>query len=287
MTVKLSPQKISRMFRLYFLGFSQATAAEKLGVNQATVSLYLNEFTTMVDEEGLEATSKEYGIMDIVKELHSLGAELKKSGLTAEDAKKGLKVAVVLENCGVPQASYKDAVQVFIKANNEGFLSAAVELHKIEESSGKSFQESVKQAASLQIQIQQADKELSATQEKIGSVKQALAELLQQKKDVENKLQQILKKVGVDLGRLEKVENLAVMLKHAGITDKELDWYIQRQNLLNKSDISIGMFVQILEVMKVPTAPDGGKSLLKKLTEFGSLDNTIIGLKHWRLKFYL
>lgn len=280
MTVKLSKQKVSKIFQLYFQGFTQTAIAGKLGINQATVSLYLAEFNAMADEEGLEATAEEYGVMDIVKELHSLGAELKKSSLTTEDAKRGLQVAVTLENCDVPQSSYKDVIKTCIKMNNEGFLSAAMTIHKVEENTGKSYKTIEKQAANLPIQIEQGTKELSAIKEKIGSEKQSLAEIQQQKKSVEKDFKQVLDQVDLNLGRLKKVESLVLALKKAGVTDGELEGYIERQSLLNKSGILLDIFIQILDAMKVHAAVDGGKSLLKKLTEFNSLDETISGLKH-------
>jgi len=280
MTVKLSEQKVSKIFRLYFQGFTQTAIAGKLGINQATVSFYITEFTAAVDEVGLEDAAKECGIMDIVKELHSLGAELKKSKLTAEEAKRGLKVAVVLEDCGVSQNNYKDAINSCIKVKNEGFLAAAVELHKIEESSGKSYQGIVKQAASLQAQVQQAEKKLAATEEKAGTVEEDLAALQQQKKGEEKNFNQVLQKKKMDLERLEKVENLAKALKKANITDKELDLYIQRHTQLNQANVPFNTFIQLLDATKVPIAIDGGKDLLKKLTEFSGLDETIISFKH-------
>ena len=279
MTVKLSPHKITRLLRMYLLGFSQFNIAQKIGVNQATVSLYVNEFSAMVEEEGLETAAKEFGIMDIVKELHSLGAELTKSKLSIEDAKRGLKAAVVLEECGVPEDKYKDVVATCIKMNNEESLSAAMELHKIEESSGMSFDETVKQASAYKTQLQNDKNQLSAIQEKIGQAKQTVTTWEHQKTDAGKKLQQYMEKVDVDFKRLEKIENLAGILKKAGVKDQDIDSYIERQNRLNKANISIDMFTQILDVVKVPTALDGGKNFLKKLTEFGGLNEVIINLK--------
>lgn len=275
----MSPSKSTRILRLYFQGLTHSALEEKLKVNQSTVSLYISEFTAMAELEGLEAAAKEYGVMNIVQELHSLGAECKKSSLCVEDAKKALKVAEVLDECGVPEDSYKDAVQTFIKLNNEEFLAAAMELHKIEESSGKFFNEIVKEASITQTKTQQANKELAATQEKIGMAKQTLAAVLQQQTVTEKELQQFMQKTGVYLQRLEKVENLAMTLKKAGITDNQIGWYIQRQNLLNEANISIEVFVNILNAAKVPTAAVGGNSLLKKLTEYGSLDGTVVAIK--------
>ena len=100
----------------------------------------------------------------------------------------------------------------------------------------------------------------------------------QQEKKVRNDFKQVLDKVDVDLDRLKEVEILAIALKKTNVTDKELDLYIQRQIQLNKTNISIDMFIQLLDVVKVPIATDGGKNLLKKFTEFGSLDEAIIAL---------
>ena len=76
------------------------------------------------------------------------------------------------------------------------------------------------------------------------------------------------------------VENLALALKKAGEDDKQLENYIQRQQLLNKADIAIDVFVKILEKAKVVTAKDQGKELLAMLDHYGSLTETINGLEN-------
>ena len=279
MTIKLSPPKITRLLRLYLEGFTQANIEVKIKVDQGTVSHYVNEFTAMVNEVGLEASAKEFGIMDIIKELHSLSAELKKSNLSVEDAKTGLKAAVAFEECGVQPEDYQQIVATCLKTDNEGFLAAAMELHKIEESSGMTFGEIVKQASVYKAQLQNDKKELLAVQEKIGQAEQTLVTWEHKKAGAEKDLQQFMHKIGVDYQRLEKVENLAMALKKAGVTDEHLGAYVQRQNLLNGANISIDVFVKILNAAKVPTAADGGQNLFKKLTEYGNLDETIIALK--------
>ena len=103
MTIKLSTHKIARLLTMYLKGDTQLAIEAKLGINQGSVSHYVSEFSMVAEEEGLEAAAEEYGVMDIVKDLHSLGAEVKKSHLTIEEAKKALKVAVLLEECGVPE----------------------------------------------------------------------------------------------------------------------------------------------------------------------------------------
>jgi rubrerythrin/predicted transcriptional regulator len=279
MTIKLSSSKISRLLKYYFQGLPQLNIAGKLGINQATVSLYIGEFSAVVDEEGLETAAKEYGIMDVVQELHSLGAELKKSSLTVEEAKRAFKVAVVLEECGIPEEEYKNIITTCTKMNNDGFLESAMELNQIEESSDMSYQAIVEQASACKTQIEKDKKELQSMQEEITQIKQALATWEHQKVDAGKELQKYMDTVKMNFKRLEKVESLTLILNKSNITDKEIDSYIERQNLLNKAGLSINMLNQILNAAKIQIAVDGGKSLVKKLTEFNGLDGAVLNLK--------
>jgi predicted transcriptional regulator len=268
MTVKLSSTKITRLLRMYFQGFTQLSIALKLKITQAAVSLYVQEFSMVVEENGLEVAAKEYDVVDIVKEMHSLGAELKKSGLTVEEAKKGLKAAIAFEECGISQEEYNAVVATCIKVQQDGFLQAAVKLHYLEESTGLSSQQIVAQAEASHNQLMKEKGDLSSTKAEISQAKQALGLVQQQ-----------IQKADMDAKRLEKVETLAAALKDGGVTDKELDGYIQRQSLLNKSGVSISTFGQILDAAQLAIVPDAGKRFLKKLTEYSGLETTVTALK--------
>ena len=67
MTQKLSPQKLSRMVALYFDGYTQSQIAEKLKINQATVSLYVAKFEALAGQDDIKTAGKEYGIMNQVE----------------------------------------------------------------------------------------------------------------------------------------------------------------------------------------------------------------------------
>lgn len=279
MTIKLSSSKISRLLKYYFQGFPQLSIAGKLGINQATVSLYIGEFSAVVDKEGLETAAKEYGIMDIVQELHSLGAELKKSSLTVEEAKRAFKVAVVLEECGISEEEYKNIIATCTKISNDGFLESAMELNQIEESSDMTYQVIVEQASASKTQLEKNKKELQSMQETISQTKQSLATLEHTKVDAGKDLQKYMDNVKMNFKRLEKVENLTIILNKANITDTEIDSYIERQNILNKAGLSMSMLNQLLNAAKIQTAVDGGKSLLKKLAELNGLESAVMNLK--------
>ena len=92
MPQKLSPHKVSKMMALYFEGYSQSEIANKLKVDQSTVSLHVSKFKFLSEQQGLKATGEEFNVMNEVEALHSLAAELGKAKLTAEEAKIGVKM---------------------------------------------------------------------------------------------------------------------------------------------------------------------------------------------------
>lgn len=98
MTVKLSPQKISRMLAYFFAGMPQTEIARKVGVDQSTVSLCVSRFKNRVEEIGLLASGKEHNVLGEVDTLRSLSVELTRNRLTMEEAKQGARIFSALCN---------------------------------------------------------------------------------------------------------------------------------------------------------------------------------------------
>lgn len=271
MTQKLSPHKLSRMMSLYFEGYSQSAIANKLKVNQSTVSLHVSEFKSLVEQQGLKTAAEEFDIMDEIEALHSLAAELKKSKITAEEARVGVKMEQLFHKFGIKQEDYKNLVQGCMKMNSEGFIASAVKLNQLENSTGMTYKQVVAQFASTYQQLQETQENLQIVTGKLSKSKEELANIDTQKKIATQDLETHLKKIGVDMNRLTLVEDLALTLKKTNISNEELGDYIQRQQILNKSDISLDIFITIVEKAKVLTLHDKGKELLKILSEYGGL----------------
>lgn len=283
MPQKLSPYKVSKMMELYFEGYSQSQIANKLKINQATVSIHVSKFKSLVEQQGIKAAGEEFSIMDQVEVLHSLAVELKKAKLTAEEAKVGLKMALLLQQLGIKQEDYKDLIQACTKMKSEGFITSAVKLNKLENDTGMTHKEIVAQAASTYEQLKKAQQDLQTVTGKLNVSKEELASIEKQKKSATEDLEEHMKQVALDMNRLKMVEELAVALKEAGIPDKELEGYIHRQQLLNQAGIDLDRFAQILEKAKVLTHYDGGKELLQNLSKYGGLTETIKAL-HIKVK---
>lgn len=279
MTKKLSPYKVSRMIALYFEGCSQSQIASKLKVDQATVSLYVSKFKYLVDQKGLKAAGEEFNIMNEVESLHSLAAELKKAKLTVEEAKIGLKMIGQLWMSGIKEEDYGDLIQACKKMKSEGFITSAVKLNQLENSTGMTYEQVVAQFESSHQQLGETQKNLQIVTAKLETLEGELVSIEKQKKLASQDLKTHMDQIGVDMERLKQVENLATTIKKAKVSNEELGDYIERQQLLSKAGISLGTFAAILEQTKVVTLHDEGKGLLQMLSQYASLTEALKALQ--------
>ncbi len=160
----------------------------------------------------------------------------------------------------------------------EGFISSAVKLNQLEASTGLSYQELVGRCESAHEKLGKTEEDLQAATARLEKEKDELASIEKQKKSAGQNLKAFMDQVGLDMGRLEQVEELATTLKKAGASDEELEGFIQRQRLLAKTGMSLDTFAAILQQAKVLTLKDKGKGLLERLVEYGSLTGALEGL---------
>jgi predicted transcriptional regulator len=272
MAGRLSSSKVSRIFQLHFQGYSQCSIASWLHIHQSTVSIYVNRFTTLAEGEGLETAARRYGVMQEVIELRNLAAELKKSRLTVAESRTGLRVQDMLKSHGVAEDAFGDLIESAKKMKSEGFIEAAMELSRLERDSGLNYQQVCTSYQSRYKQLQQADNDLAGKKSELERSGSAFVAAETQRKAAESRFESYLKETEMDMKRLQKVEPLARALKKSGIQDSQLDDYLERQQLLDRSGISLDLLSSILKQTNVVTAHDGGKTFLDMLTRYGGLD---------------
>jgi predicted nucleic acid-binding Zn-ribbon protein len=276
---KISAHKVKRILEMHLAGDTQAQIASVLKINQSTVSLTIGKFKSLVAQYGLESAAKEYSIMDLIAALHDLGAELKATGISVEESGAGVKMVKLFQKSGVKPENYGDLIHACTKMKSDGSLPYAVKLAHLENTTGKTSEQLVNHFEDIIQQLPAQEKKLQILKSKVSATEADLASLENKKKAASQELEKHLKQVGLDMHRLELVEGLAIILKHGGVTDPELGKYVERQKQLNKAGISLETFIKLLEKVNVATANDGGKELLKLLSEYGGLSQTIMNLK--------
>ena len=71
------------------------------------------------------------------------------------------------------------------------------------------------------------------------------------KKAASQELEKHLEQVGLDMHRLELVEDLAIILKHGGVTDPELGKYIERQKQAAGGGLAAAVITIIVYALEV------------------------------------
>jgi len=243
MTVKLSPHKVSKMLRLYFLGLPQVKIGKKSGVKQSTVSHYATEFKERAEEVGLLATAKEYGIMEEVEALRSLASELYKIKLTPDDAKEGVRIIKAFNELGVKPSAHTALVKVCKEVKDPSFIEAALKLVKIEAESHISYEEAVKKLEEMTHQLPIMDMLIKAKKSKLDSINSDIAEkkeelvnlkedITQTEKEAENLNQKLL-------------QHFSNKKKEAEVTESEIEMVAKLKSTLKKKGLDIPTLVKM------------------------------------------
>jgi len=273
---KLSFTKIKRIIQLYLKGYNQTEISKMLHIDQSTVSKYIGKFKALSEQKGIDAALKEFEIKeDELEETQSIVAEFKKSDITIADVEVALQIEKVLQQCNIKHEDYIDFIKVGKKTKDAGYLNAAIKLNQLENKTGMDYEEIVAKSGKTYEQLKKSQQELEKLIVAIKTSKAELVEINKKKKKASDDLKKHMQQIGVDEKSLKKVEHLALALKDAAIPEKELPEYIQRQEALNKAGISINIFNEVLEKVKVATKADNGKLLLSLFTQFGGLAKVV------------
>jgi len=243
MTVKLSPHKVSKMLRLYFLGLPQVKIGKKSGVKQSTVSHYATEFKERAEEVGLLVAAKEFNVFDEVNSLRSLAVELEKSKLIPDDAKEGVKIIKVFNGLGIKPSAHTMLVKVCKEVKDPAFIEAALKLVKIEAESHISYEEAVKKLEEMTHQLPIMDMLIKAKKSKLDSINSDIAEkkeelvnlkedITQTEKEAENLNQKLL-------------QHFSNKKKEAEVTESEIEMVAKLKSTLKKKGLDIPTLVKM------------------------------------------
>ena len=248
MTVKISPQKVSKILRYYFAGFLQVKIAKKMQVDQSTVSLYATKFKERVDEVGLLAAAEEHGVMEEVEGLRSLSVELFKEKLTTKDAKEGVKIIKTFMKLGISPAGHTSLVKICKEIKEPGLINAALKLVQVEAESNLSYDEAIARFEQVTSQIPVLDKQLEYGKAQLHSVnvkltgkKQELADLVEYWKQRVNEFEEIKDKI---------LQELKAKQKEMDVSKSEIDSIAKLKKDLTLKGMDIPTLIKLAEGVK-------------------------------------
>jgi DNA repair exonuclease SbcCD ATPase subunit len=240
MTVRLSPQKVSKILRCYCGGMPQTEIAKKAGVDQSTVSLYASRFKETAVGIGLLAAGKEFGVFNEVDALRSLSVELSQAHLTVEEAREGVKILKAFLKLGVSPDKHTMLAKVCGEIDDLGFVNAALKLSKIEAESDLGYEQVIAKLEKAKSELPSAEKKLQEVEAKLMASNKALgkktnelasleAHIAQLQKDAKDKETELdhelaakMKQLKVKLGELEQISELKTELAKSGLDIRTL-----------------------------------------------------------------
>lgn len=204
MTIRLSPQKVSKILRNYFSGMPQCDIAKKAVVDQSTVSIYSSRLKQRAVEIGLLVAGREFGVFNEINTLRSLSVELSTCKLTVEEANQGLKIMKAFMKLGIAPEQHTALVKVCEEVDDPGFIHAALKLNRIETESNMSYKEAVSKFERVMSELSLAENKLSKKQSKCKSLDGLIANGNQDLSNLKTRLGQFRKDAKAKLAKLEQ-----------------------------------------------------------------------------------
>lgn len=243
MTVRLSPHNVSRILSDYFHGVSQATIAGRSGVDQSTVSLYASRFKRLASQIGILGAGKEFGMFNEVDALRSLSVELAKTKLTVEEAREGHRIMQLFLDMGVPPGRHADLVGLCRKIGEPVFIKASLELVKIEKETGTDYEEMVRKARRLALELHSMDKKLKGMQTDMASTDRILAERKRESSEIEKKLARLRRDAEAEQETLGN--RLTIRKRKLKIDEQQLAEFTSMKADLAKSGITLSTLAKL------------------------------------------
>jgi hypothetical protein len=243
MTVKLSPQKVTKILKNYFSGMSQCEIAGKAVVDQSTVSIYSSRLKQRAAEVGLLAAGEEFGVYNEINALRSLSVELSKCNLTVEEANQGLKIMKAFVELGIEPEQHAALIRLCKEVDDPGFIKAALKLNRIEAEGNMNYEEVVSRFERVTLELPSGENKLRVVQTKLKSLSDLIAKRDQELTSLETRQARLQKGAKSKLARLEReFENRK---KELNVNSEEVKEVAKLKAELSKQGLDIPTLVRL------------------------------------------
>src|SRR5208282_4191423 len=146
MPSRISSVKESRIVELYLQGVSQTEIAKSLNVSQSTVSEVISRYKKDTSTTTLEGAFTGRDVLHELDKLRSISAELRKAGITIDEAKIGCRLVEELTKFGGSLDMLSNLIAVYRRIIPkdfpvEDFVEASTQLIRLEKENGMSYKD--------------------------------------------------------------------------------------------------------------------------------------------------
>ncbi len=245
MTVKLSPHKVRRILRGYFNGLPQTTIANKVAVNQGSVSIYASEFKKLTAMSGILAAGKEFGVENEVDALRSLSVELYKADLTVADAQQGVAIIKTFRRMDVEPEQHALLIEVCKEVRDPEFVKAAVELTSIENTTRMNFHQAIERLQEVSTQLPPLEDRLQNRETKLYSINSMIKERQQEQADLDRVLSQSREEAEKVIR--EREAKLSKKMKQLNVKEIEVSEATKLKSELAKRGLDLSTLIKAVE----------------------------------------
>ena len=201
-------------------GYSITEVAEILDVSRTTIYNRRKDFLDYSGKEGMNLAAERYEVEETFEELMNLASELKLNEISVEEARKGSKIALLLDSMKVEDVE-SFILEIINKAqesdiSGEEITHYAIELKRLEEQEDKSYTQLVLEIQERKLEFLEIEKNLRNFKEQIEHVKTELDQELELSEATSERLETFvntrtsLEEKGVSLEDFETLEKLIV-----------------------------------------------------------------------------
>ena len=273
MTVKISQPKITKLLKYFFAGLTQPIIAQKLGIDQSSVSLYVKRFGERAAMIGLLKAAKEYNVYKEVSELRNLSVELQQLNLTTGDSLDGVRIIKDFNRLGVPREQHIELIQVCKRIINPGFIKASMKLVRIEITDKLSYEEAITKYQATLSKLPLKQNELSRTQAQLNSLNRSVADKEQELNNANAQLKQVREKARVEREDLE--QDYKDKRQQLQVKQEEVETVAQVKAELKKDDLDIETFAMIVKEYQNGTQRVQGMLVRRDIEKHHSLGKTL------------
>jgi len=266
---EIPAKKRMEVLRLFFEGLPYEEVGGRVGVSKGSV---VNIVTELRDGHYPEFESA----LDIVDELRDLALKIEKSGVSISQASLGVKFYERLRSLGVEPQTLSDYIRLCKKISPpefsiDKFVDVAIRLVKLEESTGKSYEEALKELKKANAKLSQIilkvreleagkagiEKQIDDLKAKESSIRDELGRLAKGKENLEKlgvdrvaKLAVLIdnyEALGYDPAQVKELANLRRELMNIGIKPSELGKHIKDRRMLKRQVAKLKVQAKSLE----------------------------------------
>ncbi|MFC1593122.1 hypothetical protein ACFL4C_03820 [Candidatus Omnitrophota bacterium] len=221
----------------------QPGIAQRVGVDQSTVSLYASSFRLVATEVGLLAAGKEFNVFEEVSELRSLSVELLKVNLTTVDAQRGLNILRAFHRMGVEPEQHTLLIKVCKEVRDPYFVKAAIELTNIENTTGMNFHQAIERLQEVSIQLPPLEDRIEDREKKCKLIEASIKMRLQEQADLDRVLSQSRKEAEKVIR--ERKAKLSTKMKQLNVKEIEANEVAALKAELTKKGLNLHTILKL------------------------------------------